>query len=426
MQNKNGEHGGQVDVLLGLQWGDEGKGKVVDVLAQHYSVIARFQGGPNAGHSLVFGKDKFVLHTIPSGIFRQGVRNIVANGVVVDPVSFLQEVELLTKSGVDVRSRLVLSRRANLILPTHKLLDAHYEREKGNLKIGSTLKGIGPTYTDKIARIGLRIGDVERPDFQARYSALRDHHLAILANDAFDRTAFQQEEAAWLKAAEALKQFTLDDTEYLLQETLQQGTKVLAEGAQGTMLDIDFGAYPFVTSSNTICAGACTGMGVAPSKIGNVYGIFKAYCTRVGAGPFPTELQDATGEQMRVQGQEFGATTGRPRRTGWLDLVALKYAIMLNGVTHLIMTKADVLSNFPLLRVAVSYGKEERMPHGDVDAQTIQYRDFEGWQCDISTCRRYDELPQRFKEYVEFIEQETGVPITIISLGPDRQDTLIR
>lgn len=426
MQNRNGEHAGRVDVLLGLQWGDEGKGKVVDVLAQHYSVITRFQGGPNAGHSLVFGKDKFVLHTIPSGIFRQGVRNIVANGVVVDPVSFLQEVAMLTKAGVDVRAHLVLSRRANLILPTHKLLDAHYEKGKGSSKIGSTLKGIGPTYTDKIARNGLRIGDVELPDFFVRYTALRDHHLALLGDDPFDRETFQRDEAAWLQAAQELKSFALDDTEYLLNETLEGGTMVLAEGAQGTMLDIDFGAYPFVTSSNTICAGACTGMGVAPSKIGNVYGIFKAYCTRVGAGPFPTELYDATGEQMRVQGQEFGATTGRPRRTGWLDLVALKYAIMLNGVTHLIMTKADVLSNFPLIRVAVSYGKNGRNPYGDVKPQEIEFRDFEGWQCDISACRRYEELPQRFKEYVQFIEEATGVPVTIISLGPDRQDTLIR
>ncbi len=426
MQNRNGEHAAQVDVLLGLQWGDEGKGKVVDVLAQHYQVIARFQGGPNAGHSLVFGKDKFVLHTIPSGIFRPGVRNIVASGVVVDPVSFLQEVEVLTKAGIDVPAKLVLSRRANLILPTHKLLDAHYEKAKGNQKIGSTLKGIGPTYTDKIARNGLRIGDVEQPDFLERYRALRDQHLAILANDTIDHTALQQTENEWLHAAAELKRFTLDDTEYLVNDTLLGGTKVLAEGAQGTMLDIDFGAYPFVTSSNTICAGACTGMGVAPARIGNVYGIFKAYCTRVGAGPFPTELHDATGEQMRVQGQEFGATTGRPRRTGWLDLVALKYAIMLNGVTHLIMTKADVLSNFPTLRVAVSYGKEARIPYGDTDSQAIQYRDFEGWQCDISHCRRYDELPQRLREYIEFIEHETGVPISIISLGPDRDDTLIR
>lgn len=429
MRESSEEHAGRVDVLLGLQWGDEGKGKVVDVLAKQYNVIARFQGGPNAGHSLVFGKEKFVLHTIPSGIFRKSVQNIVASGVVVDPVSFQQEVLQLQSTGVDLRSQLKLSRRAHLILPTHKLLDAFYEKQKGNQKIGSTLKGIGPTYTDKIARNGLRIGDVNLPNFKQKYEALKAHHLCIMGNEV-DTTALAEAEKRWFEAIEVLKQYEFIDSEYLVNKYLSQGIDLLAEGAQGSMLDIDFGSYPFVTSSNTICAGACTGMGVAPRRIGRVYGIFKAYCTRVGAGPFPTELHDAMGEKMRIQGQEFGATTGRPRRCGWLDMVALKYAIMLNGVTHLIMTKADVLSNFETIRVCTSYTVDgvvsDHVPFAAEQEVGLVYRDFKGWQEDISICKTYEELPAALKEFMNYIEQETGVPIVIISLGPDREDTLIR
>ena len=429
MRESSEEHAGRVDVLLGLQWGDEGKGKVVDVLAKQYNVIARFQGGPNAGHSLVFGKEKFVLHTIPSGIFRKSVHNIVASGVVIDPVSFQQEVLQLQSVGVDVHSQLKLSRRAHLILPTHKLLDAFYEKQKGNQKIGSTLKGIGPTYTDKTARNGLRIGDVNLPSFKQKYEVLKAHHLRIIG-DEIDFVALAEAEKSWFEAIEVLKQYEFIDSEYLVNKYLAQGIDLLAEGAQGSMLDIDFGSYPFVTSSNTICAGACTGMGVAPRRIGRVYGIFKAYCTRVGAGPFPTELHDAMGEKMRIQGQEFGATTGRPRRCGWLDMVALKYAIMLNGVTHLIMTKADVLSNFETIRVCTSYTVDgvvsDHVPFAAEQAVGLVYRDFKGWQEDISICKTYEELPAALKEFMNYIEQETGVPIVIISLGPDREDTLIR
>lgn len=429
MRESSEEHAGRVDVLLGLQWGDEGKGKVVDVLAKQYNVIARFQGGPNAGHSLVFGKEKFVLHTIPSGIFRKSVHNIVASGVVIDPVSFQQEVLQLQSVGVDVHSQLKLSRRAHLILPTHKLLDAFYEKQKGNQKIGSTLKGIGPTYTDKTARNGLRIGDVNLPSFKQKYEVLKAHHLRIIG-DEIDFVALAEAEKSWFEAIEVLKQYEFIDSEYLVNKYLAQGIDLLAEGAQGSMLDIDFGSYPFVTSSNTICAGACTGMGVAPRRIGRVYGIFKAYCTRVGAGPFPTELHDAMGEKMRIQGQEFGATTGRPRRCGWLDMVALKYAIMLNGVTHLIMTKADVLSNFETIRVCTSYTVDgvvsDHVPFAAEQEVGLVYRDFKGWQEDISICKTYEELPAALKEFMNYIEQETGVPIVIISLGPDREDTLIR
>ena len=429
MRESSEEHAGRVDVLLGLQWGDEGKGKVVDVLAKQYNVIARFQGGPNAGHSLVFGKEKFVLHTIPSGIFRKSVQNIVASGVVIDPVSFQQEVLQLQSVGVDVHSQLKLSRRAHLILPTHKLLDAFYEKQKGNQKIGSTLKGIGPTYTDKTARNGLRIGDVNLPSFKQKYEVRKAHHLRIIG-DEIDFVALAEAEKSWFEAIEVLKQYEFIDSEYLVNKYLAQGIDLLAEGAQGSMLDIDFGSYPFVTSSNTICAGACTGMGVAPRRIGRVYGIFKAYCTRVGAGPFPTELHDAMGEKMRIQGQEFGATTGRPRRCGWLDMVALKYAIMLNGVTHLIMTKADVLSNFETIRVCTSYTVDgmvsDHVPFAAEQEVGLVYRDFKGWQEDISICKTYEELPAALKEFMNYIEQETGVPIVIISLGPDREDTLIR
>ena len=429
MRESSEGHAGRVDVLLGLQWGDEGKGKVVDVLAKQYNVIARFQGGPNAGHSLVFGKQKFVLHTIPSGIFRREVQNVVASGVVVDPISFQQEVKQLHAEGIDVRSQLKLSRRANLILPTHKLLDAFYEKAKGEQKIGSTLKGIGPTYTDKTARNGLRLGDINLTNFQQKYNELKARHLHIMGDD-FDTALLAETESAWFAALDVLRQYEFIDSEYLVNKYLAQGVDILAEGAQGTMLDVDFGSYPFVTSSNTICAGACTGMGVAPSRIGRVYGIFKAYCTRVGAGPFPTELHDEQGEKMRLQGQEFGATTGRPRRCGWLDMVALKYSIMLNGVTHLIMTKADVLSNFDTIRVCTAYNVDgvatDHVPFAPEQEVGLVFRDFKGWNEDISICKTYEALPSAFKDFVNYIEQETGVPIAIISLGPDRDDTLIR
>lgn len=429
MQERRESAEGRVDVLLGLQWGDEGKGKVVDVLAKEYDVIARFQGGPNAGHSLVFGEKKFVLHTIPSGVFRSSVKNVVANGVVVDPISFEEEVEQLELSGVDVHSTLRLSRRAHLILPTHRMLDGFIEQTKGSQKIGSTLKGIGPTYTDKTSRDGLRLGDIELSTFRSKYEALKSRHIALMG-DSYDSSALLAAEQKWFSAIEILRSFDFVDSEYLLNNYLSRGVNILAEGAQGTLLDLDFGSYPFVTSSNTICAGACTGMGVAPRRIGRVYGIFKAYCTRVGAGPFPTELEDTTGEQLRVRGQEFGATTGRPRRCGWLDLVALKYAIMLNGVTHLIMTKADVLSDFETVRVCTGYttssGIKETVSFSSESVTGVVYRDFKGWGSEISRCRSYDALPSSFKEYVRFIETETGVPITIISLGPDRADTLLR
>ena len=429
MQERRESAEGRVDVLLGLQWGDEGKGKVVDVLAKEYDVIARFQGGPNAGHSLVFGEKKFVLHTIPSGVFRSSVENVVASGVVVDPISFEEEVKQLELSGVDVHSTLRLSRRAHLILPTHRMLDGFIEQTKGSQKIGSTLKGIGPTYTDKTSRDGLRLGDIELSTFRSKYEALKSRHIALMG-DSYDSSALLAAEQKWFSAIEILRSFDFVDSEYVLNSYLARGINILAEGAQGTLLDLDFGSYPFVTSSNTICGGACTGMGVAPRRIGRVYGIFKAYCTRVGAGPFPTELEDATGEQLRVRGQEFGATTGRPRRCGWLDLVALKYAIMLNGVTHLIMTKADVLSDFETIRVCTGYttssGVKETVSFSSESVTGCVYRDFKGWGSEISRCRSYDALPSSFKEYVRFIETETGVPITIISLGPDRADTLLR
>ncbi len=428
MQTKD-QGTGRVDVLLGLQWGDEGKGKVVDVLAKQYDVIARFQGGPNAGHSLVFGDQKFVLHTIPSGVFRKGVQNIVANGVVIDPISLQQEIETLEQQKINLRTQLKLSRRAHLILPTHRYLDAFYESQKGAQKIGSTLKGIGPTYTDKTARNGLRLGDIEAPNFPELYNSLKKQHLRILG-DSLNENELLDAEKKWFAATEYIKQYPLVDAEYLLNEYLTQNANILAEGAQGTMLDVDFGSYPFVTSSSTVCAGACTGMGVAPRKIGRVYGIFKAYCTRVGAGPFPTELHDAVGDQLRNQGFEFGATTGRPRRCGWLDLVALRYAIMLNGVTDLIMTKADVLSNFEQIRVATAYKQNgeriEHLPYTVYPQPEPVYQDFKGWKQDIAHCRKYDELPSELQTYISFIEKETGVPISIISLGADREATLCR
>jgi adenylosuccinate synthase len=420
----------KVDVLLGLQWGDEGKGKIVDVLAPQYPVIARFQGGPNAGHSLQFGDQKFVLHTIPSGVFHQGVANIIGNGVVIDPTILTEEVVALEKMGVPVTERLSIAKKAHLILPTHRIIDAATEASKGKEKIGSTLKGIGPAYMDKTGRNGLRVGDILSSSFYEKYTKLKTKHIEFLKQ--FDY-AYQIEEyeAQWLHGIEYIKRFPLIDGEFVLNHYLLNSKKVLAEGAQGSLLDIDFGSYPFVTSSTTTCAGACTGLGIAPNKIGKVYGIFKAYCTRVGSGPFPTELNDATGETLRRIGNEFGATTGRPRRTGWLDLVALKYSIMINGVSELIMMKADVLDTFDRIRVAVGYkidGIEQVDFPYDLQTSEIEpiYKEFNGWKRTLSSIVKEEELPFEFMNYVRFIEKEVNVPIIIISLGPDRAQTIIR
>ena len=419
----------KVDVVLGLQWGDEGKGKVVDVLTPNYDVIARFQGGPNAGHSLHFGGEKFVLHTVPSGIFRDGSMNIIGNGVVIDPVILAEEISQIEATGIDVVSRMKISKRAHLILPTHRALDAASEAAKGKTKIGSTLKGIGPAYMDKTGRNGLRVGDILLPDFMERYQALKDKHLFQLRQYDYqvDTTAYEQE---WFRGIEALKRFEFVDSEMVVNNYLKQDTAILAEGAQGSLLDIDFGTYPYVTSSNTLCAGVCTGLGVAPTRIGEVYGIFKAYCTRVGSGPFPTELFDATGETLRQVGNEFGATTGRPRRCGWLDLVALKYAVMMNGVTALIMMKSDILNDFDTIKVAVGYEvngqKVDYFPYEADESITPIYREFEGWNCDICNVPDFEQFPQQVKDYVAFIEAECGVPVKIISVGPDREETIVR
>lgn len=413
-----------IDVVLGMQWGDEGKGKIVDALTPRYDVVARFQGGPNAGHSIYFGDRSFVLHTVPSGIFRQGTQNIIGNGVVIDPLILMDEIRAIEQMGVDVLSSLRIAKRAHLILPTHRLLDAAQESGKGKNKVGTTGKGIGPAYTDKASRIGLRVGDLLLPDFEERYHALRDQHLRLLGIDHVD-------DAAWLEAAMALRRFPIIDNEVEMNSLLASGHSVLAEGAQGSLLDVDFGTYPFVTSSSTLCAGACIGLGVAPARIGKVYGIFKAYCTRVGAGPFPTELNDATGETIRRIGHEFGATTGRPRRTGWLDLVALRYAVMMNGTTSLIMMKSDVLNGLDTIRICVGYrmgGKQIDYFPFEAAGEPIEpvYRDFKGWQTDISSCRTYDSLPAELKDYIAFIEQQTGVPVDIVSVGPDRDATIYR
>lgn len=419
----------KVDVVLGLQWGDEGKGKVVDVLTPDYQVIARFQGGPNAGHSLHFGGAVHVLHTIPSGVFRDNAINIIGNGVVIDPAIFAKEIAELEAVGVDVVSKIQVAKKAHLILPTHRILDAASEAAKGKLKIGSTLKGIGPTYMDKTGRNGLRVGDLLSDAFMERYEALKAKHVHMLRQYDFeyDVDAYEKE---WFAGIEVLRRFQIIDSEYVVDRVMKQGKSILAEGAQGSLLDIDFGSYPFVTSSNTICAGACTGLGVAPGKIGEVYGIFKAYCTRVGSGPFPTELFDADGEQMRVIGREFGSTTGRPRRCGWLDMVALKYSVMINGVTQLIMMKADVLNSFKEIKVAVAYRVNgvltEEFPYENAAVIEPVYRSFPGWECDINSMRTYEEFPVQLKEYVEFIEQQTGVPVRIVSVGPDRAETIVR
>ena len=419
----------KVDVVLGLQWGDEGKGKIVDVLANSYPVIARFQGGPNAGHSLHFEGKKFVLHTVPSGVFRKNAVNIIGNGVVIDPIIFKEECMEIEATGVPVRERVVISKKAHLILPTHKILDAASEAAKGKSKIGSTLKGIGPTYMDKTGRNGLRVGDILTADFAERFNTLKSKHIANLSQFDFEYNA-EEKEAEWMEAVEYLKGFNLVDGEYVANKYLTDNKKILAEGAQGTMLDVDFGSYPFVTSSSTTCAGVCTGLGVAPTKIGKVYGIFKAYCTRVGSGPFPTELNDETGEELRRKGFEFGATTGRPRRTGWLDLPALKYAIMLDGVTELIMMKADVLDTFEAIKVCTGYkvdGVEtDQVPYDTYAEIEPIYKEFKGWKKDLSQITREEELPFEFMNYVRFIEKELNVPISVISLGPDRVQTIFR
>lgn len=421
----------KVDVLLGLQWGDEGKGKIVDVLSPEYDVIARFQGGPNAGHTLEFDGIKHVLHTIPSGIFAKDVANVVGNGVVIDPVIFKIEVEKLIAMGVSVRENLMLSRKAHLILPTHRLLDAASEQEKGKNKIGSTLKGIGPTYMDKTGRNGIRVGDIFDPNFADIYQRLVDKHCRILSHYPAFEYDLKTLEGPWLEAIEYLRGLTVVDSEHFINDQLRQGKRVLAEGAQGSLLDIDFGSYPFVTSSNTISAGACTGLGVGPGRIGEVIGIFKAYCTRVGSGPFPTELHDEVGEAIRKEGGEFGATTGRPRRCGWIDLPALRYAIMINGVTQLNMTKADVLSIFDTIQVCTHYDyngeRIDYLPYDqNPDRLTAVYTEVPGWKEDLTGIRTLEDLPQTLHDYVSFLEQHLQVPITIISVGPDRTQTIKR
>jgi len=419
-----------VDLLLGLQWGDEGKGKIVDVLTKNYDIIARFQGGPNAGHTLIFDGNKHVLHTIPSGIFHKSAINIVGNGVVIDPVIFKKEIDNLSAYNIDFKSKLLISRKAHLILPTHRLLDAASEISKGKAKIGSTLKGIGPTYMDKTGRNGMRIGDLELSNWRDKYNALTKKHLKMLAffnvNIQYDLAELEDE---FYKAITQLKQLTFIDSEEYLNKAIKNNKTILAEGAQGSLLDIDFGTYPFVTSSNTTAAGACTGLGVAPNKIGEVFGIFKAYTTRVGSGPFPTELFDEDGERMGKVGQEFGATTGRARRCGWLDLVALKYAVQINGVTQLMMMKGDVLSGFDTLKVCTSYTyngtKITHLPYSiEPENISVNYIEFKGWEADLTQLESANQLPENLNSYIQFIEKEVEVPIKIVSVGPDRKQTI--
>ncbi|GEM67351.1 adenylosuccinate synthetase [Sphingobacterium mizutaii NBRC 14946 = DSM 11724] len=421
----------QVDVLLGLQWGDEGKGKIVDVFCPKYDLIARFQGGPNAGHTLEFDNKKFVLNTIPSGIFNEGTLNLIGNGVVIDPIILKRELDNLKAAGFDPvgKGNLVIARKAHLILPTHQLLDAASESNMGAGKIGSTLKGIGPTYMDKTGRNGLRVGDTTLPDFMARYEKLKQKHLSMLAHYG-EIPDFSEKEKAFMDAIEFLKSIPHVDSEHLVNQYLKDGKRVLAEGAQGTLLDVDFGSYPFVTSSNTTTAGACTGLGIAPNRIGQVYGIFKAYATRVGGGPFPTELDNETGEQLRQLGHEFGATTGRARRTGWIDLPALKYAIMINGVTELIMMKADVLDTFDKIYVCTHYKYQgetiDYMPYEIITHQPEPIlKEIEGWNTDLTGIRSKDEIPAALNNYIAFLEKELNVPIKYLSVGPDRTQTIV-
>ena len=421
----------KVDVLLGLQWGDEGKGKIVDVLTPHYNVIARFQGGPNAGHTLKFQDKKYVLHTIPSGIFRENAQNVIGNGVVVDPVVLAKELKALKALDVPFEERMSISRKAHLILPTHRLLDAASEAAKGKEKIGSTLKGIGPTYMDKTGRNGLRVGDIEFEDFNERYNKLKEKHLTLLSRyDGFEIENLEDLEIDFFEGLNWIKKIPFIDSEYFLNQHLEINQKILAEGAQGSLLDIDFGSYPFVTSSNTIAAGACTGLGIAPNKIGEVFGIFKAYCTRVGSGPFPTELFDEDGKTIANVGAEFGATTGRPRRCGWLDLPALKYACMLNGVTKLIMMKADVLTFVNHVKVCTHYLvngiKTDRFPYSIDEAPEPIYKTFKSWDADLTKLTKLEELPIELTEYIDYLEAELKIPIAIVSVGPDRLQTINR
>jgi len=428
----------KVDVLLGLQWGDEGKGKIVDVFTPKYDIIARFQGGPNAGHTLEFNGMKHVLHTIPSGIFHPTTMNVIGNGVIIDLKIFKDELDKLIDKGAQPSKNLLISKKAHMILPTHRMLDAAYEKAKGKDKIGSTLKGIGPTYTDKTARVGLRIGDILSKDFLVKYEKLKARHMAILDTYNFDINSvqvdgmsFDEYEKTWLAAIESVKEIPFIDSEHYINQQLVAGKKILAEGAQGTLLDVDFGSFPFVTSSNTVTAAVCTGLGIAPSKIGKVYGVFKAYCTRVGSGPFPSELFDEVGQKLRDNGHEYGSTTGRPRRCGWLDLPALKYAIMIDGVTDLIITKADVMDDFDEIKVCTSYqyqGKElDYLPYEIAeDDMQPQYTSLKGWKSDITKIQNLNEIPQELKDYIKFVEDKVATPITVVSTGPDRKQTMIK
>lgn len=419
-----------VDVILGLQWGDEGKGKIVDYLASQYDLVCRFQGGPNAGHTIIIGSDKYVLHTVPSGIFREHIDNLIGNGVVIDPITLVKELASLDSGGISYRDRLFIARKAHLILPTHRYLDAASESAKGSEKIGSTLKGIGPTYMDKTGRNGLRIGDIEMSDFRERYDRLKAKHNNLLSLYPAIDFDLEAEEEKWFEAIAELKKLNFVDGEYFINEAIQQGKKVLAEGAQGSMLDIDFGTYPYVTSSNTVTAGVCVGLGIAPTQIGEVIGIAKAYCTRVGSGPFPTELFDKDGEEMARVGHEFGATTGRPRRCGWIDIPQLKYTIMINGVTQVVITKLDVLNDFETVRVGVSYKigeRETNMVPFDMMAEEIEpvYRDYAGWERPIDHAKNRIELPQQARRFITQLEQHIDVPITMISVGPERDELLV-
>ncbi|MGI6222542.1 MAG: adenylosuccinate synthase [Prevotella sp.] len=421
---------GKVDVLLGLQWGDEGKGKVVDVLTPNYDVVARFQGGPNAGHTLEFEGQKYVLRSIPSGIFQGGKVNIIGNGVVLAPDLFMEEAEDLEKSGHPLKERLHISKKAHLIMPTHRILDRAYEAAKGKNKVGTTGKGIGPTYTDKVSRNGLRVGDILE-NFEEKYAQHKERHMKMLkALGWTDFEGFDEVEKKWLKGVDYLRQFPIVDSEHEVNNLLRAGKNILCEGAQGTMLDVDFGSYPFVTSSNTICAGACTGLGVGPNKVGNVYGIMKAYCTRVGAGPFPTELFDETGKTIRAIGHEYGAVTGRERRCGWIDLIQLRYSIMVNGVTELIMMKSDVLDGFDTIKACVGYELKDgtmttELPYSIDDVKPV-YKEMKGWKTDMTKFTSEDQFPQAFKDYIKFLEDFLETPIGIISIGPDREQTIVR
>ncbi len=418
----------KVDILLGLQWGDEGKGKIVDLLSPQYDMIARFQGGPNAGHTLSFDEKKFILHSIPSGVFQESCMNYIGNGVVLDPIVFKKEIEMLLPLASWIYSTLYISKQTHLILPTHRLLDAATEQSKGKGKIGSTLKGIGPAYTDKIARQGIRVGDIGLPTFKQKYEALVKYHAQLLSMLSF-KNEFESMEKEWFDSLQELAKFKQCDGISFIQEQIHKGKHILAEGAQGSMLDIDFGSYPFVTSSNTIAAGACTGLGIAPSQTGNVIGVTKAYCTRVGSGPFPTELNDATGEALRQHGNEYGSTTGRPRRCGWLDLVALKQAVTINGVHRLIITKADVMSSLDEIKVAIAY----KTPNGDIlhvpytydDIMEPVYKTFKGWQKDISHAHKKEELPNELLRYINFIEEYVGIHVELVSVGPDRNANVV-